>query len=150
MLNIIIPLSSVLLVFLATLSSLRYFLTRIGKIYWIIPLFISVILFYQNIKILISYAALSEAYPVTFDTLLPLVLAILWYAFVQAFHFALKTEREHNKYLEESRSTYNEARFLTLMERRQTKKEIKERKLNAENKSRKISVPGYSFPQERK
>lgn len=150
MLNLIIPLFSVLLAFLSSLSSIRYFLTRRGRVYWIIPFFISIILFYQNTKVLIHYASGEEIFPITFDNLLNLAQAILWYAFVEAFNFALKTEREENKYLDESRSTYNEARFLTLMEERETKKEIKERKLNAENKSRKFNIPKYNFPPERK
>ena len=147
-LNLIIPMLALLLSFLSALASLRYFLTRMGRIYWIIPFVISVILFYQNIKTLLEYAASSDPFPITFDSVLPLVLTILWYAMVQAFHFALKTEREYNKYVEESRSTYNEARFINLMEKRQMKKEQKERHIRAENEARKTYVPQYNFPPE--
>lgn len=121
-----------------------------GKIYWIIPFIISIILFYQNLKVLLEYAMPGTLFPLTFETLLPFVMAILWYAMVQAFHFALKTEREYNKFVEESHATNNEARFITLMEKRQTKRERKERKLMSENKSRKISISEYNFPPEKK
>ncbi len=148
MLNLIIPLGALLLTFLSAVSAIRFFLTRNGRIYWIIPFIISVLLFYQNLKTLISYAGPSEVYPVTFDSIIPFVLSILWYAMINAFHFALKTEREYNRYVEESRRTYNEARFINLMERRQTKKEIRERRIAADSKARKPSVPQYDFPEE--
>ncbi len=148
MLNLIIPLSALLLTFLSALASLRYFLTRMGRIYWIIPFIISIILFYQEMKILLEYSASSDVFPLTTDTVLPLILAILWYAMVQAFHFALKTEREYNRYVEESRATYNEARFLALMERRQIKKEMKERKIRADYMSRVVRISEYTFPEE--
>ena len=69
---------------------------------------------------------------------------------IQAFHFALKTEREYNKYVEESRRTYNEARFINLMEKRKTKKEIEEKKSEVNNKPKEIHIPLYSFPPEKK
>lgn len=146
-LNIIIPMLTLLLAFLSALSSLRFFLTRLGRIYWIIPFFISLILFYQNIKVLIEYADSTQSYPVSFDTILPLVLNILWYSMIIAFHYALKTEREYNKYVEESRRTYNEARFIALLEKRQTKKEDREKKIESNNRSRKVEIKDYDFPE---
>ena len=150
MLNLIVPLLALLLSFLSSLASLRYFLTRNGRIYWIIPFIISIILFYQNLRVLLDYADTLSPFPLTFDTVLPLVLSILWYAMIQAFHFALKTEREYNKYLEESRRTYNEARFINLMEKRKTKKEMEEKKSEVNNKPKEIHIPLYSFPPEKK
>ena len=150
MLNLIVPLLALLLSFLSSLASLRYFLTRNGRIYWIIPFIISIILFYQNLRVLLDYADTLSPFPLTFDTVLPLVLSILWYAMIQAFHFALKTEREYNKYVEESRRTYNEARFINLMEKRKTKKEIEEKKSEVNNKPKEILIPLYSFPPEKK
>ncbi len=148
MLNIIIPVGALLLSFLSAISAIRFFLSRNGRIYWIIPFFISLIFFYQNLCTLIVYADTTASYSISFDTVLPFVLAILWYAMLNAFHFALKTEREYNRYTEESRRTYNEARFINIMENRQTKKERKERKLEADNRTRSPSVPQYSFPPE--
>ncbi len=148
MLNLIIPLGALLLSFLSAVSAIRFFLSRTGRIYWIIPFIISVLLFCQNLKTLITYADTDMVYPITFDSIIPLVLAILWYAMINAFHFALKTEREYNKYVEESRRTYTEARFITLMEKRQTKKEQKERKIAASSRAKKPSVPEYDFPSE--
>ncbi len=148
MLNLIIPLGALLLSFLSSISAIRFFLSRNGRIYWIIPFLISVIFFYQNLSTLIVYADTTVSYSATVDTVLPLVLAILWYAMINAFHFALKTEREYNKYTEESRRTYNEARFINLMEKRQTMKEKKEEKIEADNRTRSPSVPQYTFPPE--
>lgn len=148
MLNIIIPVGALLLSFLSAISAIRFFLSRNGRIYWIIPFLISLIFFYQNLCTLIVYADTTTSYSISFDTVLPFVLAILWYAMLNAFHFALKTEREYNRYTEESRRTYNEARFINIMENRQTKKERKEKKIEADNRTRSPSVPQYSFPPE--
>lgn len=99
---------------------------------------------------MLEYSVPGVVFPLTVESLLPLVTSILWYAMIQAFHYALKTEREYNKFVEESRATMNEAKFITLMEKRQTKKEREERKLLSENKSRKFTIDEYNFPSELK
>lgn len=148
MINILIPLLTLLLTFLASLASLRYFLTRMGRVYWIIPFIISIIFFYQNIKTLIVAADTGSVFIPNFDHFLSLILSILWYAMIQAFHYAFKTEREYNKYVEESRRTYYEAKFINLKERRKIKKEIKERKIEVRNKPYKPTISSYVFPKE--
>lgn len=145
MINLIIPTLALLLAFLASLASLRHLLSRQG-IYWLIPVLISFILFYQNIVTLLKAAEDVEAYIISFQSLLPLVLAILWYAMIQAFHFALKTEREYNKYADQSRKTYHEARFILLTEKRKTKKEMEEKRTIVRNKPVEPSIPVYNFP----
>ena len=87
---------------------------------------------------------------ISFTSTLPLVLSILWYTLIEAFHFALKTEREYNKYVDQSRKTYNEARFVLLTERRKTRKEQEENKTKATNKPITPSVPIYNFPDDEK
>lgn len=149
MLNIIIPLFAVLIAFLATLASVRFALTRQGRLYWIIPVLISSILFYQNLSVLLQYGSSDEPYPLTFTSILPLSLSILWYAMVVSFHYALKTNREYNKYVEESRSTYNEAKFLSAMEARQNRKEKREIKEIIKNSTRDVNIPEYTFPDEK-
>ena len=104
------------------------------------------ILFYQNIITLLEATVAEGDFLITFTSMLPLVLAILWYALIQAFHFALKTEREYNKYVDQSRKTYNEARFVLLTERRRTRKEQMEKKEEKRNKPVVPKVPSYSFP----
>ena len=125
--NFIVPTLALLLAFLSSITSFRYLITRQG-IYWTIPFLISLILFYQNIITLLEATVAEGDFLITFNSMLPLVLAILWYALIQAFHFALKTEREYNKYVDQSRKTYNEARFVLLTERRRTRKEQMEKK----------------------
>ena len=125
--NFIVPTLALLLAFLSSIASFRYLITRQG-IYWTIPFLISLILFYQNIITLLEATVAEGDFLITFNSMLPLVLAILWYALIQAFHFALKTEREYNKYVDQSRKTYNEARFVLLTERRRTRKEQMEKK----------------------
>ena len=127
MINFIVPTLALLLAFLSSIASFRYLITRQG-IYWTIPFLISLILFYQNIITLLEATVAEGDFLITFNSMLPLVLAILWYALIQAFHFALKTEREYNKYVDQSRKTYNEARFVLLTERRRTRKEQMEKK----------------------
>ena len=145
MINFIVPTTALLLTFLSSIATVRYLLTRQG-IYWAIPFLISLILFYQNLTTLLKAAEAEGDFIINFTTMLPLVLAILWYALIQAFHFALKTEREYNKYVDQSRKTYNEARFVLLTERRRTKKEQMEDKTKARNKPVTPSVPVYNFP----
>ena len=145
MINFIVPTLALLLAFLSSIASFRYLITRQG-IYWTIPFLISLILFYQNIITLLEATVAEGDFLITFNSMLPLVLAILWYALIQAFHFALKTEREYNKYVDQSRKTYNEARFVLLTERRRTRKERMEKKGEKRNKPVVPKVPSYSFP----
>ena len=149
MINFIVPTLALLLAFLSSIASFRYLITRQG-IYWTIPFLISLILFYQNIITLLEATVAEGDFLITFNSMLPLVLAILWYALIQAFHFALKTEREYNKYVDQSRKTYNEARFVLLTERRRTRKEQIENKTKATNKPIVPSVPVYHFPEDDK
>ena len=143
--NFIVPTLALLLAFLSSIASFRYLITRQG-IYWTIPFLISLILFYQNIITLLEATVAEGDFLITFNSMLPLVLAILWYALIQAFHFALKTEREYNKYVDQSRKTYNEARFVLLTEKRRTRKEQMEKKEEKRNKPVVPKVPSYSFP----
>ena len=143
--NFIVPTLALLLAFLSSIASFRYLITRQG-IYWTIPFLISLILFYQNIITLLEATVAEGDFLITFNSMLPLVLAILWYALIQAFHFALKTEREYNKYVDQSRKTYKEARFVLLTERRRTRKEQMEKKEEKRNKPVVPKVPSYSFP----
>ena len=143
--NFIVPTLALLLAFLSSIASFRYLITRQG-IYWTIPFLISLILFYQNIITLLEATVAEGDFLITFNSMLPLVLAILWYALIQAFHFALKTERAYNKYVDQSRKTYNEARFVLLTERRRTRKEQMEKKEEKRNKPVVPKVPSYSFP----
>ena len=145
MINFIVPTLALLLAFLSSIASFRYLITRQG-IYWTIPFLISLILFYQNIITLLEATVAEGDFLITFNSMLPLVLAILWYALIQAFHFALKTEREYNKYVDQSRKTYNEARFVLLTERRRTRKEQMEKKEEKRNTPVVPKVPSYSFP----
>ncbi|MGN1163782.1 MAG: hypothetical protein ACI4S4_03130 [Candidatus Ornithospirochaeta sp.] len=145
MFNFIVPTLALLLVFLAAIASFRYLITRQG-IYWTIPFLISLILFYQNLTTLLEAAEGEGDYLLTFPQVLPLVMAILWYAMIQSFHYALKTEREYNKYVDQSRRTYNEARYVLLTEKRKTRKEQMERKTKTTNKPIVPTVSSYSFP----
>ena len=149
MFNFIVPTLALLLVFLAAIASFRYLITRQG-FYWAIPFFISLILFYQNLTTLLRAAESEGDYALTIPAMLPLVLAILWYAMIQSFHYALKTEREYNKYVDQSRRTYNEARFVLLTERRKTRKEQMERKTKTTNKPVVPRISTYSFPDDEK
>lgn len=133
-----------MLTFLGALASARYLITRQG-FFWIIPVIISGILSYQNL-ITLLVAAESSSDVLTFAAIIPLVLSILWYAMIQAFHYALKTQRSYNKYVEESRRTYNESRFVEKFERRMTVKEFQEKREELRNKPVSPKVSPYHFP----
>ena len=149
MINFIVPTIALLLTFLAAIASFRYLWNRQG-IYWAIPFLISLILFYQNLTTLLEAAEAQGDFIISFTSTLPLVLSILWYTLNEAFHYAHKTEREYNKYVHQSRKTYNEARFVLLTERRKTRKEQEENKTKATNKPITPSVPIYNFPDDEK
>ena len=117
----IITIASTLLSFMALLSSLRFLFTRQG-LFWIVPLFISSILLYQNINSVLFYGE-TESARVTLSILLPAFLSLFWYALVVIFHYTLKLAIPENKYINDSRKNLKEAMYIEKYERRRNKRE---------------------------
>jgi len=60
-------------------------------------------------------AAFTSPFGLTF---FPLVLTLFWYLMIVVFHYALKHNVTKNKYLNDQKKNYEEARFLEKTERR--------------------------------
>ena len=117
----IITIFAALLSFMALLSSLRFLFTR-QALFWIVPLFISAILLYQNITSVLFYGETIEN-RITLAVLLPAFLSLFWYALVVIFHYTLKLAIPENKYINDSRKNLKEALYIEKYERRKSKRE---------------------------
>ena len=130
MIEYVIPLTSLLLTFLSALASLRFIFSRQG-FYWILPLLVSLILCTSNLYFLINPAILSASAPFGI-IFFPLALALVWYLMIIVFHYALKKDIDRNRYLNDQKKNYEEARFLEKAERREFLRLTHRRKENAE------------------
>lgn len=131
----IITISATFLTFMAILSSLRFIFSRQG-IFWIIPLLISAILFYQNINTLLYFGEGVTDGRITFLSILPVMLALFWYALIIIFHYTLKLAIPENKYINDSKKNLKEAQYLEKFEIRRNKREREDitRKTSSKNK----------------
>ena len=87
MLDYIVPLASLLLVFMAFLTTLRFILSREGA-FWLLPCLLSIIFIFQDLDTLIAIAELGIEYdPRTMRNIAPLLIAILWYLSIITFHY---------------------------------------------------------------
>lgn len=116
MFEYVIPLSALALSFLSFLACLRFLFSRQG-FYWILPLLCSVLLSIYNFYILLSPQRALTATPFG-QVFFPMVLSLVWYLVVIVFHYALKRTVSRNKYLNDQKKNYAEARFLEKVERR--------------------------------
>lgn len=132
----IIPLICLLMTVMASLTCLRFILSREG-LYWVIPCLISIILTFENMDTLLI-AAETSIMPNyrTLRGISPVLIAFLWYMMIITFHYALRFKIKVNRYRNENRKNREEAEFIEKMERRKRKKEYvleeKNRKNSAE------------------
>lgn len=133
----IIPLSCLLLTLMASLTCLRFILSREG-LYWIVPCIISIILTLENLDTLLIAAetAIRPEYN-SIDDVAPALIAILWYLAIITFHYALKIKIKVNHFRNENRKNRKEAEFIEKMERRKRRKEYILEEKNKENKAEK-------------
>lgn len=136
----IITIASTFLSFMALLSCLRFLFSRQG-IFWVVPLFISAILLYQNINSLLYFGEDPSVVEVTFSSILPTLLSLFWYALVIIFHYTLKLAIPENRYVNDSRKNLSEAQYLEKYEIRKNKKARLDRNDNASKKNRKPNLP---------
>ena len=134
MIAYIIPLICMILTIMATLTCLRFILTREG-IYWIIPCIISIILTLENMDtLLVSAETATMPDYRTMRNIAPVLIAFFWYMMIITFHYALRFKIKVNRYRNENRK---KAEFIEKMERRKRRKEYILEEKNRENKAEK-------------
>lgn len=116
MIEYVLPLTALALSFLSFLACLRFLFSRQG-FYWILPLITSVLLSIYNFYILLSPQRAITATPFSL-VFFPVALSMTWYLVIIVFHYALKRTVSRNKYLNDQKKNYAEARFLEKAERR--------------------------------
>ena len=124
----IIPLTALLLSFMALLASMRFIFSRQG-LYWLFPAIISLLLFFQNLDTLmvLGEQEITE-FEYTFRNFSPFILAFLWYMMIVVFHYALKKNITENRFESDARKNRAEAEYLMKVEMRKKKKDRKAKK----------------------
>ena len=144
----IIPITALLLSFMALLASMRFIFSRQG-LYWLFPAIISLLLFFQNLDTLLRLGeqGITE-FEYTFRNFSPFILAFLWYMMIVVFHYALKKNIPENRFESDSRKNRAEAEYLMKVEMRKKRKVRKQNKKYLENHTEVPSVPEYRMPDE--
>ena len=142
----IIPLTALLLSFMALLASMRFIFSRQG-LYWLFPAIISLLLFFQNLDTLmvLGEQEITE-FEYTVRNFSPFILAFLWYMMIVVFHYALKKNITENRFESDARKNRAEAEYLMKVEMRKKKKDRKAKKKYLENHTDIPSIPEYRTP----
>ena len=139
------PLFSLLLAAMAALACIRFIFSRQG-LFWIVPLFVSIILCLAGVT---SLFGLARPLPLLAQSpILSLMLSFFWYLVVVSFHYALKKKVYRNSYLNDMRKNLNEARFLEKNERREfarRRQKRREEALNSYYKPTSSDFTGYDL-----
>lgn len=142
----IIPITALMLTFMALLASLRFIFSRQG-LYWVFPAIISLLMFFQNLSTLLSLGEEGiTSFEYTFENFSPFVLAFLWYMMIVVFHYALKKTIDDNRFESDSRKNRNEAEYLERYERRKGRRERLRTISKAATEQSVPSVPEYRSP----
>lgn len=139
------PLFSLLLAAMAALACIRFIFSRQG-LFWIVPLFVSIILCLAGVTSLFGLA--SPLLLLAQSPILSLMLSFFWYLVVVSFHYALKKKVYRNSYLNDMRKNLNEARFLEKNERREfarRRQKRREEALNSYYKPTSSDFTGYDL-----
>ena len=142
----IIPITALLLSFMALLASMRFIFSRQG-LYWVFPAIISLLMFFQDLAILLSLGEANiTTFEYTFANFSPFVMAFLWYMMVVVFHYALKKNAEENRFEIESRRNRKEAEYLEKFEMRKGRRERRIAEKRAASQASIPSIPEYEAP----
>ena len=144
----IIPLTCLLMTVMASLTCLRFILSREG-LYWVIPCLISIILTFENMDTLLIAAETSIMPDYrTLRGISPVLIAFLWYMMIIVFHYALKKTITENRFENDSIKNRAEAEYLEKYEARMRRKSRKAREEKSGNSASVPSVPEYRTPQD--
>ena len=116
MVDYILPTASLLLTFLSTLACLRFLFSR-QFFFWLFPFCVSLLLCINNVFNLLSPQS-PFIVGLSGNQLVLLLLSFFWYMIVIIFHYALKKVVGKNRFRNDMRKNYNEAKFLEKNERR--------------------------------
>ena len=142
----IIPITALMLTFMALLASLRFIFSRQG-LYWVFPAIISLLMFFQNLTTLLVLGEEGiTSFEYTFANFSPFILAFLWYMMIVVFHYALKKTVSIARFENDARKNRTEAEYLMKVEMRKARRVRRERKRSIENGAAVPSVPEYEFP----
>ena len=131
MVDYILPTASLLLTFLSALACLRFLFSR-QFFFWFFPFCVSLLLCINNVFNLFSTQR-SFITGLPGGQLLLLLLSFFWYMIVVIFHYALKRGVEKNRFRNDMRKNYNEAKFLEKKEKRDFLRSSKKKKKAAIN-----------------
>jgi signal transduction histidine kinase len=137
----ILPLFCLLLNFAAVAACLRFLCAKEG-FYWIFPLILSLLFFFQNGSTMYANGALV-APAINAGSAVNALIAIFWYLVVITFHYALKKMLQQNDYQERVRKDLEESRFLLKSEGRIQRSEEKQRIARALGRSTKVVLDCY-------
>ena len=142
----IIPITALMLTFMALLASLRFIFSRQG-LYWIFPAIISLLMFFQNLNTLLMLGEAGiTSFEYNFTNFAPFILAFLWYMMIVVFHYVLKKTIDENRFESDSRKNRKEAEYLEKYEMRKGKRERKKTLQRAATEQKIPSVPEYRVP----
>ena len=142
----IIPITALMLTFMALLASLRFIFSRQG-LYWIFPAIISLLMFFQNLNTLLMLGEAGiTSFEYNFTNFAPFILAFLWYMMIVVFQYALKKTIDENRFESDSRKNRKEAEYLEKYEMRKGKRERKKTLQRAATEQKIPSVPEYRVP----
>ena len=142
----IIPITALMLTFMALLASLRFIFSRQG-LYWIFPAIISLLMFFQNLNTLLMLGEAGiTSFEYNFTNFAPFILAFLWYMMIIVFQYALKKTIDENRFESDSRKNRKEAEYLEKYEMRKGKRERKKTLQRAATEQKIPSVPEYRVP----
>ena len=128
-----VPMISLLLVLMATLTCFRFIMSRQGA-YWLLPCLISFIFTVENFNTILDLSSNPTGYnPQSFNSIAPLLIAIMWYMMIIGFHYALRYKIDVNKYRNENRKNRTEAKYIEKLERRKQQKEFRIYQQNSAN-----------------
>lgn len=132
----IIPLTSLMLSFISVYLCIKFIFSRQG-FFWILPSALSVLIsaFMLNLLLFPSFAA-----AIPFQTpLFSLVVSVTWLIVIIQFRYSIKKSVDANRFEDERRKNYTEAKFIEKSERRSFLR-FQHRKLQEDQNSSYIPV----------
>lgn len=106
----ILPLFCLLLNFVAVAACIRFLCAREG-LFWIMPLVLSSLFFFQNGSIMYSHGTLVQS-ALSAGALIDALIAISWYIIIITFHYALKKTSQKNNYKRQVKKDLAESRYI--------------------------------------
>ncbi|MCR5731742.1 MAG: hypothetical protein K6G51_02215 [Sphaerochaetaceae bacterium] len=111
----LIPISSLMLSFVSTYLCIKFIFSRQG-LFWILPFILSLLIDFYILN-LIMVPSLLLALPFQFS-FFPLILSITYLIVIIQFRYTIKKSVPTNRYEDDMRKNFNEAKIIEKKERR--------------------------------